>query len=458
MAVVGLALSLSASTQAIAKDLGEILLDKGVITKEELEKARQEEKQKAAAETSMREAVAAKIPLWLSQVTLFGDLRLRHEGFYEDDLHARNRFRMRGRIGLTANVTDEVSATFRLATGNPDDPISTNQSFEKTFSRKSINFDQGYVTLKPSKTFHIDPGWFTLHAGKMPINVFRVSELVFDDDLTPEGATEVLTFWDQKSGFLRNSRIIGFQWAIDELAADGDPWMAGAQVVADMAPTSSTTWSLALGDYNFMNINKVATKFLNQFTDPPLNTVRNTNFNSALANSNSLDRDANGLITGYSNSFNILTGLTEFNSANAFNLGIPAGVFGEFAWNTAADNNNFGFALGAGIGKAGKDWYHNTLKNPGDWGMAYTYEHVAQDAVLSLFSASDLDYTDTGGTQKGATNMQAHILRIDYELFANFQLTAKAEFIEALHANQSNAPVLGGETLVRTQLDAVLKF
>ena len=458
-AAVALALGLLSSSNATAKDLTDILLEKGVITKEDLEKARAEEKQKAAAEESRRDAITAKIPQWLNMVTLFGDLRLREEGFYENDYHARNRFRVRGRLGLTANVTDEISATFRLATGNSDDPISTNQSLERTFTRKPINLDWAYLTLKPGKTFHIEPGWITVTGGKLPISgAYRTSELVWDDDLAPEGATETLNLFEQRNGFVRSFRVNAYQWVIDELAADGDPWMGGAQVVADMAPSGTTSWTIALADYNFMNINKVAARYLNQFNDPPANTSRNTNYNSQLANSNSLDRDANGLITGYTEEFNVLNLSSELNTSNLLNTGIASGLFADLACNTAADDDNVGFYVGAGIGKAGKDWYHDSLKNPGDWGMSYTFARVEKDAVLSLFGYSDIDYSSPDATQKGSTNVQAHILRLDYALLTNFQLTLKTEFINALDVSESNAALGGNSTLVRTQLDAVLKF
>ena len=133
-------------------------------------------------------------------------------------------------------------------------------------------------------------------------------------------------------------------------------------------------------------------------------------------------------------------------------------IFGDVAYNTQADTRNVGFYAGLGIGKAGKDWYHNSLKNPGDWGMSYTFARVEKDAVLSLFSYSDIDYSSPTATQKGSTNVQAHILRLDYELFTNFQLTAKAEFINALDMSDANVTLGSNSTLVRTQLDAVLKF
>ena len=70
------------------QDLGDILLKKGVITREELRQAREEEKQKEAAGESRLDALKAKLPKWLDMFTPFGDVRVRHEGFYQEDLHA----------------------------------------------------------------------------------------------------------------------------------------------------------------------------------------------------------------------------------------------------------------------------------------------------------------------------------------------------------------------------------
>ncbi|MBI4516601.1 MAG: putative porin [Deltaproteobacteria bacterium] len=446
-----LAAALSAGT-AQAGDLGEILRRKGVITEAELEQAREEEK---------KQNPTTQLPKWLDSISLFGDLRTRHEGFYAQDLNARNRFRLRARLGLTANVSDEVGATVRLASGNPDDPISTNQSFERAFTRKPINLDQAYLTLKPGKTLGLDPGWVTVTGGKFGVNAYRVSELIWDDDLSPEGATETVNLVEQRQGFLRGLKVNAFQWIVDELAAAGDPWMGGGQLVADTAFSDTTKWTLAFADYHYENLNGVARKFLSQNTTDskdPTKSNANSSFNSQLANSNSLVRDANKNILGYRSRFNVIHGATELNSADPVGLGIPAGVFSDLAYNTQADGRNVGFYIGAGIGKAGKDWYHNSLKNVGDWGMSYTYARVEKDAVPSLFSFSDLDYVQKKATQKGSTNVSAHMVRLDYVLLPNLQLTAKAHLIDALDRKASNASLNGNPTLVRTQLDAVLKF
>jgi hypothetical protein len=430
-----------------AKDLGDILVQKGLITPEELRQAREEEKQKTAVEESRRDAIAAKLPKWLDMISPFGDLRIREEGFYAQDLNARNRARLRARIGLNVNPTNEVGATVRIASGNPDDPISTNQSFERTFTRKSINLDQAYLTVKPGKTFGLEPGWGSVTGGKFGVNAYRTSELVFDDDLSPEGATETLNLIEHREDVLRSLKVNAFQWVVDEVAGAGDPWMIGGQIVSEVAIPDGPKLTVALADYSYQSLDKVASKYLEKTS---------SSYNSQLANSNALTKNADGKITGFASNFNIVNGGGELNFGNV--LGYSAGLFGEVAYNTQADSDGTGFATGVGFGNSGRDWYHNSLKNPGEWAIAYTYQRVGKDAVPAIFSYSDIDYVTSSGTQKGSTNVQASILRFDYVLFPNFQLTAKAHFINALDRNESNATLDGNATLVRTQLDAVLKF
>jgi len=439
---------------AHAKDLGDILLKKGLITEDELKQAREEDKQKGAAEESRREAIVAKLPKWLEMITPFGDLRVRQEGFYEHHLVARNRFRFRARIGLTANVTDEASATFRLASGNSSDPISTNQDLTNVFSPKSINLDWAYLTLKPGKTFNIEPGLVTMIGGKFPVIAFKVSELVWDDDLAPEGFTETVNLLQEREGFLRGVRLNGFQWIVNEVSNGFDPWMGGAQGVVDTAFTDDVKLTLAFADYHYSNMNEVASRFL----DPSKST-----FNSKLANSNTLTFSApNAMgtttVTGYKTGFNEVNGSSELDFADPAGIGVPAGVFGDLVYNTQADGKNLGFYTGIGIGKAGRDWYHDSMKNPGDWGASYTYAWVEKDALVSLFTYSDWAYVQSKATQEGGTNAMGHIVRFDYALLQNLQLTAKMHFINALDRKSSVVQLTGNPTLVRTQFDILLKF
>ncbi len=472
--IFAIALVVSASPAWAARDMCKILKDKGVLNDVEYNECKAaQEKDQAESESKTKEVLGLRLPKWVDAVTPFGDLRNRWEGFYEDGLAARNRYRIRGRFGLNVAANDELSGTFRLATGNPDDPISRNQTLDRTFSQKPFSLDQAYITLKPGKTFHIAPGWITILAGKTPVAAYKLSELVWDDDLTPDGATEIFGLYDRKEGFLRNLRINAFEWVVDEIAANQDPWMGGAQLVADTALGSTANWSLGLADYHWENMNSVAQKYLSSLSAGASSGaafVTNSNRNGQLANSNSLTfatdpTDATKKrITGFRERFNIINANSELNFANPVGLGIPGGLFVDYAYNTQADTKNQGLNLGVGLGKAGKGWYSNSLKNAGDWGTSYTFAWVEKDAVPSAFSYSDIDYVQTAQTQKGSTNVVAHIIRFDYAVFANFQLTAKLHFINALDRKSATTVSGGGlgntgnPTLLRSQLDAVFKF
>jgi hypothetical protein len=439
---------LTLATAGWTKDLGDILVQKGLITPEELRQAREEDKQKSAAEESRRDAIVAKLPGWLSMITPFGDLRIRDEGFYAKDLIGRNRFRFRARVGLNINPNDEIGATFRVASGDPNDPISANQSFQNVFTKKSVNFDQAYLTLRPGKTFNLQPGIITVLAGKFGVPNYRVSEMVWDDDLSPEGFSESVAVVDNKDSVLRGLKINGYQWIIDEVANGGDPNMVGGQVVSDWAFTDDAEMTFAFADYSYQNVDQVARKFLEKTS---------SSFNSSLANSNRVDHFSNAKISGFKSGFNIVNPNGEFNVTNVPVVG-GAGIFGDLAYNTLADSKALGFSVGFGFGHVVRDWYHDTLKNQGDWGFSYTFEHVEQDAVFSMFSMSDLDYVQQNATQKGSSNQESHIIRLDYMLLPSLQLTAKAEFINVLDRASANVTLHGNDTLLRSQLDATLRF
>jgi len=444
---VGAVLLLAPAAQA--RNLCDILKEKGVLNDVEYNECRAEqEKDEAKTEKKAQEVVATKWPKWLDMLTPFGDLRIRQEGFYENGMIANNRFRLRARIGLNVAPSDEAAMTVRLASGNPNDPISTNQTFTNEFTRKPFNLDWAYLSITPSHSIGLQPGWFSLLGGKFAVPYFRITELIWDDDLAPEGFAQTVNFLDQKEGFLRSLKLITTQWTVDQIANGADPFEYGGQIVAGTAIGSVANWNVAFADYYWDHMNSVAKRNLNPSSP---------NFNSSLANSNSVITD-NGNIVAYAEGFNVLNWTTEVDFVNPFGVGIPAGVFGDVAYNTLADGNNTGFYIGFGIGKAQRDWYHDNLKNVGDWSFAYTNAWVEKNALVSLFSYSDINYQQPTAEQKGSTNVIANMVRFDYLVLPNLQLTVRANIINALDPGISNATLIGSSTLVRTQLDAVMRF
>ncbi len=198
-------------------------------------------------------------------------------------------------------------------------------------------------------------------------------------------------------------------------------------------------------------MDKVARKFLEKTS---------SSFNNQLANSNALTHDADGKITGYRSNFNIVNGGGEVNFADVIG-GYGAGLFGDVAYNTQADSDGTGFIVGAGFGKSGHGLVPQRPEEAGATGASRTPTSGSeQDAVPSLFSYSDIDYVSSLRRRRmAAPTSQASILRFDYVLLPNFQLTAKSHFINALDRS-----AIGREASTATprssatQLDAVLKF
>ncbi len=158
------------ATTAAARDLEDILKDKGVIDAVEANEAKAaKEKQQAATEKAV--SSIPTLPEWVKMVTLFGDVRVRNETFFQDGTNDRIRQRFRLRFGAKINPSDEVEAGFKLASGNANDPISNNQTFTDEFTFKNINIANAYIKLTPYKMLGLDRigfdrPWMTVMGGK----------------------------------------------------------------------------------------------------------------------------------------------------------------------------------------------------------------------------------------------------------------------------------------------------
>ena len=154
-------------------------------------------------------------PEWTRRIQLYGDVRVRGEIRRHDDkngdifwnyaalnagrpfdlndrspdyvgppyvntLENRNRFRLRARFGVHAQVADWISADLRIATGADNGPISTNQTLGANGTGKyQLWLDRASIRLTPFKNVNIDVGRFA--------NPFWASDLIFDNDLNFDG-------------------------------------------------------------------------------------------------------------------------------------------------------------------------------------------------------------------------------------------------------------------------------
>lgn len=289
----------------------------------------------------------------------WGDLRYRHESIDEAALTERHRQRIRGRFGLTADVSEAVRVGLTLATGG-DDPVSANQTLGDGFSRKSIGVDRAYFAWQATDAL-------TFTGGKIANPFFRPGDhpLVFDGDLSPEG----LALRYGRGNWFAN--YAGF-WVEERGAAD-DTIMLGGQVGYRGSLGNGMRLTAGVSYFDYLE-----TRGLRPFWDeePAGNRV-----------------DSAG---GYLNDFNEAELFAEI----GFTVGShPITVFADYVTNTEADSADLGYAIGASFGE---------VTRAGTWRLGYAYQVLEADAVIGTFTDSDF-----GG---GGTDNEGHVIDFSYGL------------------------------------------
>jgi len=83
----------------------------------------------ADVQSTVTEVTAATMPAasesWTDRVGLDGDFRYRYERIDAEGSDTRKRNRIRARVNVKADLSDDIEVGFGLATGG-DDPVSTN--------------------------------------------------------------------------------------------------------------------------------------------------------------------------------------------------------------------------------------------------------------------------------------------------------------------------------------------
>ena len=401
---------------------------------------------------------APSLPDWLSRTTLFGDVRGRHEGFYHQPhakktvVTARNRERIRARLGVRVAFSDEVSATIRGASGNPNDVISTNETLTNNFTRKNFNLDWAYLTFSPGQSFGIRPGAAAFSAGKFPLPMFRTGELVFDEDVSPEGFSETFQLLGRPLGTLDQVKLHGLQWTFAEIANKEDGWMFGGQVNPSLH-FGGVQIEAGLAQYWWLNSDLIAQALSKNSTafDSSGKPIANSGFNSSLVNTNLLvtktiqpPTPTGGkkpasfeAITGYRSGFN-QSNFTLATTIPNVVLTQPLRLWADYIYNwEAATDDAHGWQSGLRLGQT---------KVKGDWSLYGFYEHLGQEATISAFTSSEF------GTQ--GTNLEGPAVGIDYQLLNPLTVSAHGYFTNFINRPSGTS----NPTLTRAQLDALVKF
>src|SRR5206468_1561823 len=417
-----------------------------------------EEATKEAKTASAPARKGPELPDWLGRTTVFGDVRGRHEGFYHQPhpkgtvVTARNRERIRARLGVRVAFSDELSATIRGASGNPNDVISTNETLTGNFNRKNFNLDWAYLTFAPGQSFGIRPGAASFSAGKFPLPMFRTGELVFDEDVSPEGFSQTFQLLGQPHGALDQVKLHGLEWTFAEIANKEDGWMFGGQVNPSLH-FGGVQIEAGLAQYWWLNSDLIAQALSKNSTafDSSGKPIANSGFNSSLVNTNLLvtktiqpPTPTGGkkpasfeAITGYRSGFN-QSNFTLATTIPNVVLTQPLRLWADYVYNwEAATDDAHGWQSGLRLGQT---------KVKGDWSLYGFYEHLGQEATISAFTSSEF------GTQ--GTNLEGPAVGIDYQLLNPLTVSAHGYFTNFINRPSGTS----NPTLTRAQLDALVKF
>ncbi len=352
---------------------------------------------------------------WNEVVSVKGDFRYRLELIDIDDTEEtriRHRHRIRGRLGAYADLPQGLTAGIGLATGSTD-PVSTNQTLSDAFASKPVWLDLAYAGWHPDYA----KGLF-IEAGKIKNPFLRIggSELIFDSDVTPEGAT---------LGFSRAFGIAepffnSAAFFVQERSSADDSWLLGIQGGIKLTIKDDLIHIIAgLTYYDHTRIKGKPTYY--DIEDSFGNSV-----DEVLTDPD----DPESLAIRYRNDYNLIEGFFELGGTI---VKFPWSVFFNLVYNAAADDDNLGWLLGASFGKC---------KNPLDFSVNYFYEHLEADATVGAFTNSDFI--------GGGTDGKGHRWSIDFQAAKALQLGVTYFF--------NKIPIENGENYHRGQFDFKVKF
>ncbi|HKS41131.1 MAG TPA: putative porin [Blastocatellia bacterium] len=371
-----------------------------------------------------------------------GDIRFRAETFRNQgfdsiaEAPARNRLRVRVRLALDGSLNKHFDWGVKMASGIFTDPISSNQTFTDFYERKPFALERAFVRYDSIAS---DNGvGVQLVAGKFE-PTFRRTQMVWDDDVNVEGASEALYFKTTSS--LKQIKLVAFQLPFNELSAAKDGVLYGGQFQSDwqFAPTISANVNVSYYDWNradqiALGLGALAT----QVNGGIFNGAGLTgNQNGPLGTSNRLVRNASGAVTGFLAGFNLFDVLGNLTWQAGRRM--PVTFTFDYVRNLTSriDDEKNGYWAGVQVGQT---------REVRDWLIGYTFTRIEQDAVLVPFNFSDIL----------ASNSRVHIPTFAYQVANGVTLQWTGLFSQRVNKVVLISP--SNRWLNRMQFDVIYKF
>lgn len=459
-------------------------------------------------------AAPRSFPEWVSRIRPFADLRVRWEGDYfpdgNDNTGAfpnfnaintgppfditgttfspqlnvdqdRTRARIRLRFGAAADLGDNFTAGVRIATGETNSPVTTNQSLGiannaqgGNFSRYALWLDRAFVKYQLGGTPETD---FSAWLGRFDSPWFA-TDLIWDDDLGFDGlalqgryqvASGVIPFGTAGVFPVFNTDF-NFSTNRPDKFPSEEKWLIGAQLGVNWKIRRDLNVTVGLAYYDFKNIRgRLSDPFVpltasdqgdTDDTRPAFAQKGNTYF--ALRdilpvpeNNFGTTRQFQyfGLVTPFRDL--AFTGTINWDHYDPFHVSLT----GEYIRNTAFNANsidpiavnNRGPSVNGEPGHfVGGDtaWLINlkvgsaALEKLWDWNAGINYRYIESDAVVDGFNDSDFGL--------GGTNLKG------YEIYGNLGLTPRIFIgLRWLSADEVSGPKYSSDIF---QVDFNAKF
>lgn len=335
---------------------------------------------------------------WTDKIKIKGDIRARFEHAEIDSDTSKSRFRGRARVGVFADVNDQVYAGVRIATGSDESPTSTNQSLEDFANKRAIWLDLMYMGYTPEAVKGLD-----LILGKIKQPWEQVSDLMYDSDVNPEGLN---AGYGKKFDAFELIANLGYYTWQDK--ANGNPssdvTMGAAQLAGKIGMGDHL--DLTAGANAFIYHNVAGSEIPTDDKDRFLSKGNTTNTTTG----------------AWAYDYELLEGFAKLDIKNDL---VPLKIYGDYIVNMAADvEEDTAWLVGAGA-KYKK------------FGFDYNYREIDADAVIGVLADADF----------GGTDCKGHKFKLKYTLLKNWTAGLTYFLTER-----------GGSDINILQADLIVKF
>ncbi|WP_072375435.1 putative porin [Hyphomicrobium sp. NDB2Meth4] len=437
-------------------------------------------------------ASPGKYPEWASRIKLYGDLRTRYEGhFYPGDgynsvgqlydynkintgspydvsvldptfgplintTQDRQRYRIRARIGMDADLEEGFSVGMRIATGSDNSPVSTNQTMTGNFAKYDLWLDRAYLKFEPAKSPFEHYGLLdntVFKVGRFDNPFWRPTELVWDEDLgfdgfAVQGTHEIrpgLTAFGNVGAFAMFNTSLDFSYNEARKFESKDKYLYGAQIGANWQIRPTIGLTVGASVFEYQNVKGRLSEPCNLQVSKDCST---DHLRPSFAQKGNTYRYLRDIVPPVGH-----TPGTPFAQPEYFGLASdympvvfasrldfahfdPAHIMldTEFVWNPVFnqaaidrvntnncapnmpaticnfDGGNIGFLARLSVG-------HKTFDEFGDWNVHVGYKYLESDATLDAFADSDFGL--------GGTNLKGYFLGGNFAVSHSIVATAK---------------------------------